>query len=190
MHYLNYFNLLLKLMNSSFDIVFMGHFARDTIISPNGNISNSLGGGVTFGTLTAGHYNANHKIGVFSEIGKNFNNSWLDIFDLGIDLTGICSNSEYSTNFVIEYFPKGGRTLILKSKASPLKFENIPNQYLKSKSFMISSIANEVSYDFIKQLVDNTVGWIGIDIQGFIRDFRKGWNYQSETSSPFDRKYA
>ena len=160
-------------MNSSFDIVFMGHFARDTIISPDGTTSNSLGGGVTFGTLTAHNYNKDHKIGVFSEKGKDFNLSWLDIFNSKIDLTGLCSNSEHSTNFVIEYFPEGGRKLTLKSKAAPLRFKNIPPLYLNSKSFMISSIANEVSYDFIKHLVDNTKGWIGIDIQGFIRDFRK-----------------
>jgi len=151
----------------------MGHFARDTIISPDGTTSNSLGGGVTFGTLTAHNYNKDHKIGVFSEKGKDFNLSWLDIFNSKIDLTGLCSNSEHSTNFVIEYFPEGGRKLTLKSKAAPLRFKNIPPLYLNSKSFMISSIANEVSYDFIKHLVDNTKGWIGIDIQGFIRDFRK-----------------
>ena len=96
----------------------------------------------------------------------------MDIFDEGIDLSGVCTNSENSTNYIIEYFPEGGRTLTLKSKAAQLKFENIPPLYLKSKSFMISSITNEVSFEFIKQLVDNTQGWISIDIQGFIRDFR------------------
>ncbi|TFG21293.1 MAG: hypothetical protein EU530_00665 [Promethearchaeota archaeon] len=173
MHYLKKFPLLLKLMNSSFDIIFMGHFARDTIISPDGTISSSLGGGVTFGTLTAHIYNNNHKIGIFSEKGKDFNNSWLEIFDSEIDITGLCSNSDYSTNFEIEYFPKGGRKLTLKSKAAPLLFENLPAHYLNSKSFMISSIANEINFDFIRQLVDNTEGWISIDIQGFIRNFQQ-----------------
>lgn len=151
----------------------MGHFARDTIISPNGSISNSLGGGVTFGTLASFNYNVNQKIGVFSEKGKDFNIEWLEIFDSKIDTTGICTNSEYSTNFEIEYFPVGGRILTLKAKANPLMFKNLPSSYLDSKSFMISSIANEISFDFIKQLVNNTKGWIGIDIQGFIRDFQK-----------------
>ncbi len=151
----------------------MGHFARDTIISPDGTISNSLGGGVTFGTLTAHNYNNNHKIGIFSEKGKDFNTSWLEIFESKIDLTGLCSNSDYSTNFEIEYFPKGGRKLTLKSKATPLLFENLPTKYLDSKCFIISSIANEINCDFIRGLVDNTEGWIGIDIQGFIRNFQE-----------------
>ncbi len=160
-------------MSSSFDIIFIGHFARDTIISPAGEISNSLGGGVTFGTLTARYYDVNQKIGIFSMKGRDFNMEWLKIFDLGIDLTGLCSNSDFSTHFKIQYFPEGGRKLTLESKAAPLKFEDIPPIYLDSKSFQISSIANEVSFEFIKKLVDNTQGWIGIDIQGFIRDFQK-----------------
>jgi sugar/nucleoside kinase (ribokinase family) len=167
-------------MNSSFDIIFIGHFARDTIISSAGEISSSLGGGVTFGTLAARYYDVNQKIGIFSKIGKDFDLHWLDIFNHGIDLTGLCANSTNSTHFNIQYFPEGGRKLTLKSKASPMAFEDIPPLYLNSKSFMISSIANEISFEFIKDLVDNTQGWIGIDIQGFIRDFRKDGSINPE----------
>jgi len=155
-----------------FDIVFMGHFARDTIISPLGEVSHSLGGGVTFGTLTARYYDGSQKIGIFSEIGTDFDPKWLELFNHGIYMDGIGSNSEYSTHFKIEYFSQGGRRLTLESKASSLKFENIPIPMLNSRSYMISSIANEVNFEFIKNLLRNTQGWIGIDIQGFIRDFR------------------
>lgn len=160
-----------ELMKSSFDIVFMGHFARDTIISPKGDVSHSLGGGVTFGTLTAHKYDTTQKIGVFSEIGKDFNSSWLEIFGKEIHLEGIGSHSEQSTHFSIEYFASGGRKLTLESKADPLQFEYLPRAMLDSNCYVISSIANEVSFDFIKNLVDQTNAWVGIDIQGFIRDF-------------------
>ena len=159
-------------MKSSFDIVFMGHFARDTIISPIGDVSNSLGGGVTFGTLTAYHYDTSQKIGVFSEIGKDFDTSWFDIFGSKIYLDGVGTHSGHSTHFKIEYFPEGGRQLTLESQAAPLQFKNLPEPMLNSKGYMLSSIANEISFDFIKDLVDNTRGLIGIDIQGFIRDFQ------------------
>ncbi len=160
-------------MNTSFDIVFIGHFARDTIISPNGDISNSIGGGVTFGTLAAHKFNVDQNIGVFSEIGKDFDPSWLEIFDSKINLEGIRQNSDKSTHFKIQYFPEGGRKLTLESQASPLEFKNIPKPMLNSRSYMISSIANEISYDFVKDLLESTSGWIGVDIQGFIRNFLK-----------------
>jgi len=130
---LYYFDVMTFLL----DHVFMGHFARDTIISPFGEISRSLGGGVTFGTLTARNFDINRKIGIFSEIGKDFDLNWLSIFNSKIDLAGICKNSEKSTNFEIEYFPQGGRQLTLKSQANPLEFSQIPLQYLSSKSFII-----------------------------------------------------
>jgi hypothetical protein len=169
-----------EVMTSPFDHIFMGHFARDTIIAPNGETSNSLGGGVTFGTLTAHNFNKTRKIGVFSEIGKDFNFDWFDIFNHKIDLMGVRANSRKSTNFQIEYFEKGGRQLVLKSQAKPLQFSKIPFNYLSAKSYIISSIANEISYDFIKRLVDETEGWIGIDIQGFIREFNDDGTIKTE----------
>ncbi|MBN2157211.1 MAG: hypothetical protein JW776_14295 [Candidatus Lokiarchaeota archaeon] len=158
-------------MTSRFDIIFIGHFARDTIITADGTFSNSLGGGVTFGSLSAHNYNQDQKIGIFSEVGKNFDKSWLDIFNSEIYLNGVNQSSEHTTHYKIRYFPEGGRTLTLESRAKSLEYNHFPSIMANSRSFMISSIANEISEKFIIDLLEHSTGWIGVDIQGFIRDF-------------------
>ena len=84
---------------NDFDIVFIGHFAIDTIIY-KGIESNSIGGGVAYGSLAAYHYNNKQKTGIFSEIGRDFNDDYFKLFkETDIDIEGVLKNSRYSTNY-------------------------------------------------------------------------------------------
>ncbi|MHA1821638.1 MAG: PfkB family carbohydrate kinase [Promethearchaeota archaeon] len=155
-----------------FDIVFMGHFAIDTIIYNNVE-SHSLGGGVTYGSLAAYYYKPEQKIGIFSEVGKDFNEELLDIFkNTRIDLDGINVGSEYTTNYRLEYIGNY-RKLTLNHRANNLKLENLPDKYKNAKCFILAPIANEIDYDFIKGLVEQTDAFIALDVQGFIRKFKE-----------------
>lgn len=153
-----------------FDLVFIGHFAADTIIRNNLE-SRSLGGGVTYGSLAAYNFNKKQKIGICSNIGKDFNQHFFNIFNTtSIDLCGVKSNSKQTTNYEIHYHNEG-RDLILKSKAKPIMMADIPEKFLSAKCFMIVPIANEISLDLVETLLNETNSLIAIDIQGFIRNF-------------------
>ena len=84
------------------DLIFIGHFALDNIIvrSRNSN-SQSLGGGVTYGSLSAYHYNPKANIGIISIVGKDFDDSNLTIFnETTIDLRGIIRDGKETTKYL------------------------------------------------------------------------------------------
>lgn len=102
-----------------FDIIFIGHFAIDTIIY-NNVLSHSLGGGVTYGSLASYYFNPFLKLWICSVVGRDFNKKLLNIFSkTNIDLSGVMSDSKHSTNYKLHYY-NGTRSLILKHKASPI----------------------------------------------------------------------
>lgn len=166
-----------------FDLVFIGHFAADTIIRNNIE-SRSLGGGVTYGSLAVNNYNIEQKIGICSNIGKNFDRHFLKIFNKSsIDLSGVKSNSKQTTSYDIRYHNEG-RDLILKSRAKSIIMADIPKEFLSAKCFMIVPIANEISLEFVETLLNETDSRIAIDIQGFIRNF----NSDGSISMKFNNK--
>jgi sugar/nucleoside kinase (ribokinase family) len=130
-----------------------------------------LGGGVTYGPLAAYIYNKNQKLGIISEVGKDFDNSLLNSFkNTSIDLTGIRRESQHSTNYKL-YYHDGVRDLTLESCADPIKFNNIPNSFKSTKCFMFAPIANEIPDDLVDTILSETDAYIGADVQGFIRKF-------------------
>ena len=157
-------------MNNQYDLIFVGHSCKDTIIY-DGVESTSKGGGVTYGSLAACNYNRNLKIGIFSEVGRDWQESDYDLFKgTTIDLRGIFTTSEKTTNYRIEYH-KGGRKFTLQAKANNLRFEKYPEEYKNAKYIIISAVADEISLDFIELLIKETNAYIAIDVQGLIRKY-------------------
>ncbi|MHA1339044.1 MAG: PfkB family carbohydrate kinase [Promethearchaeota archaeon] len=158
--------------DKKFDIIFVGHFAIDTIIYENEE-SHSLGGGVTYGPLAAYNYDPSLKIGICSEVGHDFDKNLLNIFNnTTIDLEGIKFDSEFSTNYRL-YYHDSKRELTLKYRAKPIDFRKIPEKYKNAKCFMLAPIANEITDDFLEKIIKYTNGYIAADVQGFIRRFNK-----------------
>jgi len=164
------------------DIVFIGHFALDNIIVRKRNSnSHSLGGGVTYGSLSAYHYNPKANIGIISIVGKDFNDMNLTIFnETTIDLSGIIRDGKETTKYLIEYH-ENGRDLRLISKARDFEIKDIdlPIDFLPAKAIHLTPIADEFPSDFLNNLADHSItnnSIIGIDVQGLIRDFDEEGN--------------
>ncbi len=164
------------------DIVFIGHFALDNIIvrSRNSN-SQSLGGGVTYGSLSAYNYNPKANIGIISIVGKDFGDDNLKIFnETSIDLSGIIRDGKETTKYLLDYHDSG-RDLRLISKARNFKIEDIelPIDFLPAKAIHLTPIADEFPSDFFNKLADHSItnnSIIGIDVQGLIRDYDEDGN--------------
>ncbi len=164
------------------DIVFIGHFALDNIIVRNRRSkSQSLGGGVTYGSLSAYHYNPKANIGIISIVGKKFDEENFSIFkDTKIDLRGIIRDGKETTKYLIDYH-ETGRNLRLISKARDFEIKDIefPIDFFPAKAVHLTPIADEFSSDFLHKLADHSItnnSIIGIDVQGLIRDFDKEGN--------------
>ncbi len=164
------------------DIVFIGHFALDNIIVRSRNTnSQSLGGGVTYGSLSSYNYNPKANIGIISIVGKDFDDENLSIFkDTKIDLKGIIKEGKKTTKYLLNYH-ENGRTLRLISKARNFEIKDIefPVDFLPAKAIHLTPIADEFPSEFLNKLADHNVinnSIIGIDVQGLIRDFDEEGN--------------
>jgi sugar/nucleoside kinase (ribokinase family) len=162
------------------DLVLAGHLCLDTIIvkSPFSEV-HCLGGGVTYGSLSAAHYDSNAKIGVVSQIGKSFDKQLLSIFDgYNIDLSGIHQDGEKTTHYQLTYYDEG-RDLKLLSKANNLQIQDFPQSFLSAPAIHMTPIANEFTPEFIQSLAEHDLtqdAVVGIDVQGVIRDFDQEGN--------------
>jgi len=158
-------------------IIFVGHFAIDNIIRFKRLNKASLGGSVSYCSLSLRTYTKDVNISIISHIGEtNFNKSLLkSVKKKNIDLRGVKYSEVENTNFILDYFDHT-RTLTLKSRSPTLKFKDIPQEYLSSTSdvIVLVPLCDEISYEFVSEiskLVPNI--YIGIDLQGFIRNIDK-----------------
>ena len=95
-----------------------------------------------------------------------------------IDLSGVRYLEVANTNFLLDYI-NHSRTLILKSRSPDLKFEDIPSVYLLNppQIIVLAPLCNEISYEYVSKIVKAFPNaYIGIDLQGFIRNIDASGN--------------
>jgi len=158
-----------------FDLVTVGHFAIDLIISPKiASPKPTLGGPPTYVSLAARKLDA--KVSVISKVGENFPKdyvAWLEAN--GIDLSGLRRvKGAKTTSFTLKYRRKERRRLQLRNLAPPITPEDIPG-FLKAKAVHVAPIANEVTLETIHELRKLT-DTLSLDPQGFVRKFNKEGN--------------
>lgn len=159
-------------------ILFIGHFAIDTVVRFGKEHVPSLGGSVSFGSLSLRGYSEEVKVRIVSNLGSlNFKKSLLDIVkNKDIDLKGVKWIKTNNTNFVLDYF-NHSRTLTLKARSPDLEFNDIPKEYIQNppEVIVLVPLCNEISYEYISELLYHFPNsFIGIDLQGFIRKIENG----------------
>jgi len=160
------------------DLVSVGHFAIDLIVSPKIDCPKlTLGGPAAFVSLTAAKLGA--KVGVVSKVGEDFQEHLTLLRENNVDLSlmHITENTS-STHFVLTY-SKGRRKLQLKSKAPRISPQDIPSA-LRANAIHVAPVVDELSVEVIKELRDKTPA-LSIDPQGFLRRFDKTGMAKLET---------
>ena len=158
------------------DIAVVGHFSIDSILLPSRpHAFMMLGGSVTYVSLVTKRLEAN--VSVISRVGGDFPEAyvwWLK--QEGIDLSGVVKNeAEATTRFELEYNSDlSNRTLRLKSKAAPIKLEDLPKD-LHAKAIHIAPIAGEISVEVAEHLKHCT-DVLSFDPQGLLRRFDEAGN--------------
>lgn len=151
----------------------MGHIAIDTVFKLGKKTNPSLGGSVSFCSLSLREYNKDVEIGIVSNFSKLlYNNSILQpLKNNNINLDGLKLVEEDPTKFVLKYI-NHSRKLKLKSRCSDLIFDDIPKSLLNNPPDAVCfvPICNEISYNFIFNMENQFKDvYYGIDLQGFIR---------------------
>lgn len=159
-------------------IFFVGHIAIDTIIRFQKEHTPTLGGSVSFGSLSLRNYTKEVNISIISHLGsKNFDKSLFSLIeDNFIDIRGVKWSDTHNTNFVLDYF-NHSRSLTLKSRSPNLDFKNIPETYLKNPPdvILLAPLCNEISYNYISEITKHFPNvYLALDLQGFIRKIDNG----------------
>lgn len=159
-----------------FDLLTVGHFTIDRIISPKIPTSETtLGGPPTYVSLAARKLDA--KVSVISKVGGDFPGEyvmWLKAN--GVDLSGLKQVRAGSTTRFLLKYGKGGRQLQLKSQAPPISPEDVSGS-LRAKAVHVAPIANELSQSVVDKLRGLT-DTLSLDPQGFVRRFDEKGNVE------------
>mgnify|MGYP006277372591 CR=1 FL=1 len=158
-------------------ILYIGHIAIDNVIKNKVERKPTLGGSVCFSSLALQKYTPHADIGIVSKIGtQNFPSALLEKLNGGrINMEGVNRIEKNNTNFVLDY-SNHYRKLTLKSRSPDIQFEDIPSQYLENKpdAIILVPICNEISYNFAQKIAESFPdSYVGIDLQGFIRNIDK-----------------
>ncbi len=156
-----------------FDLVTVGHFALDTILSTKIiQPKITLGGSPTYVSVAAAKLGA--SVSVISKVGEDFPNeysTWLRNND--VDLSGLRVSTARTTHYVLEY-KNWMRQLRLETQAPPILSTDIPSS-LDAQILHVSPIANEVSSTVVTRL-RKLAKVLSLDPQGFVRTFDKSRN--------------
>lgn len=158
-------------------ILFIGHIAIDTVFKLGKKTKPSLGGSVSYCSLSLREYDKDVQIGIISNFNKSlYHNSVLKpLKNKNINLEGIKLVNSDPTKFVLKYI-NHSRKLKLKSKCPHLRFKDIPKIILDDSPDAVCfvPICNEISYEFVKKMEKKYDDiYYGIDLQGFIRKINK-----------------
>jgi len=158
--------------NKSTNILFIGHFAIDTIIRFKEKRKPSLGGSVSFGSLALRKYTKNANVGIISNIGtQNFDPQLLTSLKKKKINLSIKLFDTINTNFILNY-ENHSRSLTLKSRSPDLEIIDIPIKILENPSeiIVLVPLCNEITVEYVKEILRMfPEANIGIDLQGFIR---------------------
>lgn len=158
-----------------FDLVTVGHFVLDTIITPNATEPRqALGGPPTYVSVAAAKLGA--QVSVISKVGGDFPKEYVEWLGAhGVDLSGLKKlRNAVTTRFALEYNMSWERRLRLETCAPPISVADVPKAF-NSEIVHIAPIANEISHNVILRLRQASKV-LSLDPQGFVRSFDKRGN--------------
>lgn len=151
------------------DITIVSNIAIDRITNNDGQIIDSLGGPPCYCGLTAKQFR--FTVNLVSNFGKDLDNEYLSFFkkkDLHLKKNDP-SSGHLTTKFIIKVL-ENSREIYLASESKGISISDIEN--IKTDSWLISPILNEVSPEVLNYIVSRNDNFIMVDPQGFTRAVR------------------
>ncbi len=156
-------------MNPSFDIAFLGHYTKDTIVSAQGTRVVE-GGAFNYGSHAA--IRMGLKVAAITRLARDDFHVVDELKALGVEV--FAEATPHSTCLRLEY-PSSNpdeRVIYMTSSAGPFAASEVVD--LSAKAFVIgASVRGEVPVEVIQELRKKET-LISVDLQGFIRVVRNG----------------
>lgn len=154
---------------SDYDIAFIGHYTKDTIISPAGKKVVD-GGAFNYGSHVA--IRMGLKVAAITRLAPEDYHVVDKLKNLGVDV--FLTPSEHSTCLTIEY-PTNNvdeRILSITSFAGPFSLTDVEG--ISARAFVIgASVRGEIPLEVIEKIREKNA-LISVDVQGFMRVNRDG----------------
>jgi sugar/nucleoside kinase (ribokinase family) len=156
-------------VNKFYDIAFLGHYTKDTIVSPEGTRVVD-GGAFNYGSHLA--IRMGLKVAAITRLAQEDFLVLNELKKLGVDV--FAKATPYSTCLRLEY-PTSNvdeRMLYITSSAGPFSLSEAKE--ISSKAFVIgASVRGEVTLEVVKELRKKAT-IISADVQGFLRIVHNG----------------
>lgn len=134
-----------------YDLVVIGHLLKECIVFPDKKeVGPLLGGPASYSAVSAGRLGL--KVGLVTKIGVDMPEKLLKVFkDTGVDTAGVRVGKDTTTD-VLVYDKTGSKKLEFLNRAEDIFLEDIPEQYLDSRFFLIAPVNYEVSETMLNGL--------------------------------------
>ncbi len=150
-----------------YNLVLIGNYTKDTIVSPSGTKIID-GGGVNYGAHVAAKMGL--KVAVITQLSKDNFHVVDALRRLGVDV--FATETPCSTQLRLEYPTSNMEERIISAKSFAGSFTNDHIRDLQARTFLIStSMRDEVSLEIIKE-IKKKGGQVAVDVQGFLRTMR------------------
>jgi sugar/nucleoside kinase (ribokinase family) len=156
-------------MNTAYDIAFLGHYTKDTIVSASG-IRQVDGGALNHGAHVAARMGV--KVAAVTRLARDDRHVVDELTQLGVHVLvnytpeSTCLRLEYPTSNVDE------RVIYVTRTAGP--FEPSDVESLEARAILVgASMREEVSLEVVKALKSKET-LLAADVQGFVRVEREG----------------
>ncbi len=159
-------------MNTSnpFDITFVGHYTKDTIVYPT-NSKTVNGGAYYFGAHVAGRMGL--RAAVITRLTRE---DWVALEDLRTLGVTVMAQETPKSSCLRLIYPTDNldeRTLELTSFAGPFTMDQIANVQSRIYAIVASSARGEVPPEMVAELASRGA-IISLDVQGFVRIIENG----------------
>ncbi len=133
------------------NLVAVGHLMKEMIRFPGQTLGPVLGGAAAYYAVVASRLGT--STGIVSYIGKDMPSELLDpLHQTGVDVRGIRVEGNESRSSELLYDKRGHKTMRYPAKGQPIRFRDIPNDYLQADMIYVCPQEWEVSLPVIEQL--------------------------------------
>jgi sugar/nucleoside kinase (ribokinase family) len=148
----------------AYDVIFIGNYTKDTIVSPSGTRYVD-GGGFNYGAHTAVMMDL--KVAAITRLAKEDNHVVDALTNLGVDVFPFYSPESTLMHLFYPTTNVDERVLTVKSTAGSFTPKQV--REVEAKAFILNaSVRGEINLEFIKEIRKKDT-LIAADLQGFIR---------------------
>jgi sugar/nucleoside kinase (ribokinase family) len=152
-----------------FDLVGIGNPVYDIIITPEMTTAGRTLSGCSTNACLAAKRLGMKRVGMVGCVGRDFAERFShEMSDYGIEVSIDATGAE-TGGFRLVYDDKGNRTLDVLGVAGKITEKTFPDDFLKSKFFLIGPILGELDLKLIEFLRSSSSSVLFLDPQGLIR---------------------